>query len=276
MKIKVGNWKVDSKTLMRIEWRFPFPKIIFHEKFEKQVKWTLRILTLIGIGTSVISLPTIWSLILSVCLVLIEQFFERIIFEYTVFIVQQFPDFEVDYNQWLTNGYLFPNPEYAEHYELFNHFGPAYKDKDYAIKFFTYLKSWNQNSFDDRDNNICLSFVLEDNNSYSTYLYANPKRKWLDEMFMSYREKNKYEKYGKKQQSFVVQMIYWKNLKLVDGSLFPKFLNDQPDKGKFYFMPFYMDNDTLVPIEEIKILKYEYQVRKRSELTKRNIEFYYK
>ncbi len=276
MKIKVGNWKIDSKTLMRIEWKFPFPKIIFHEKFEKQVKWTLRILTLIGIGTSVISLPTIWSLILSVCLVLIEQFFERIIFEYTVFIVQQFPDFEVDYNQWLTNGYLFPNPEYAEHYELFNHFGPAYTDKDYANKFFTYLKSWNQNSFDDRDNNICLSFVLEDNNSYTTYLYANPKRKWLDEMFMSYREKNKYEKHGEKQQSFVVQMIYWKNLKLVDGSLFPKFLNDQPDNGKFYFMPFYMDNDTPVPIEEIKILKYEYQVRKRSELTNRNIEFYYK
>jgi hypothetical protein len=54
MKIKVRNWKVDLSTLFRVEWRKPFPKIVIHEKFEKYVKWTLRILTVIGIGTSLV------------------------------------------------------------------------------------------------------------------------------------------------------------------------------------------------------------------------------
>ena len=176
----------------------------------------------------------------------------------------------------MTNGYLFPNPQYKQEYNLFNHFGPAYKDKKYAIEFFTYLKSWNQDSENDIDNNICLSFVLEDDKSYTTYLYANPNRKWLDKMFTDYREKTKYDKYGKNQQSMVMQMIYWKNLKLVDTSLFPKFLEEQKADEKFYFVPFYLDNDKLVAIEELKIAKYKYQIRNRKDLTKNDTEYHHK
>lgn len=276
MKLKVGDWELDNKTLFRIEWRKTFPKVILHEKFENKVKWTLRILAAIGIGTSLISLPPLYSLLLSIGLLLVEQFFEKILFEYTVFTVQPFPDFEIEYNQWLTNGYLFPNPEYKGKYELFNHFGPAYKTKEFATNFFTYLKSWNQDNDDDKDNNICLSFVLEDDKSYTTYLYANPKRKRLDTMFNEYRENTKYEIHGKNQQSLVMQMIYWKNLELLDTSHFPKFLQDQPDKGKFYILPFYMNNGRPIPIEELKISKYQYQLKHRKDLTKNDIEFHYR
>jgi len=274
MIIKVGNWEVDSTTLFRVEWRKPFPKIILHEKFETKVKWTLRVLTFVGVGTSVISLPPLYSLLLSIGLLLFEQFLERILFEYTVFIVQPFPDFEIDYEQWLTNGYLFPNSAYKD--ELLNHFGPVYMTKEYAIKLFTYLKSWNLDNADDNDNNICLSFVLENDNSYTTYLYANPDRKWLDTMFDEYIEKSKYEKYGKQQQSLVMQMIHWKNLELFDTSLFLKFINDQKTKGEYYFLPFYIDNGQPIPIEDLKICKYEYQLIKRDKLTKNDIEYHYK
>jgi hypothetical protein len=277
MKIKLGNWKVDSSTFFRVEWRKPFPKIILHEKFEKGVKWMLRILTLVGIGTSIISLPPLYSLLLSIGLVALEQLLERIIFEYTVFIIQPFPDFNIDYNQWLTNGYLFPNLKYKDQYELYNHFGPAYKTKDYAIKFFSYLKNWNQGEDDDVENNICLSFVIEPDNSYTTYLYANPNRKWLDPLFNKYHEKMKYEKYGKNQQSLVMDMIYWKNLKLVDTSLFPHFLKSQPTSGKFYFVPFYIDDkEHPISVEEMKICKYQYQVKSRNELTPSDVEYHHR
>ncbi len=276
MRLRVGNWKVDIATLVRVEWRRLFPKIYLHEKFENKVKWTLRWLTIIGIVTSIVSLSPIYSLLLSIGLVLTERFFEKIIFEYTIFIVQPFPDFKIDYNQWVTNGYLFPNPDYKDKYNLLNHFGPTYKDKEYAIKFFTYLSSWNQEGKDDKDNNICLSFVLEDDSSYTTYLYANPNRKWLDVMFNDYRESAKYEKYGKIQQSMVMQMIYWKGLDIVEGSLFPIFTKSQPETGDFFFLPFYLDNERPVPIEEIKILKHSYRLRNRKDLEKSDIEFYYK
>ncbi len=278
MKIRVGNWKIDSRTLLRFEWRKFYPKLIVHEKFEKKIKWTLRILTAIGIGTSIVSLPPVYSLILTLALLGIEQFFEKVLFEYTIFIIQPFPDFEVEYNQWLTNGYLFPNPDYQEEYNLKYHFGPTYKDREYAINFFEYLMAWNQvtNPTNDLDNNICISFVLEDDNSYTTYLYANPNRKWLDDMFNQYRKTVQLEKYGKNQQSMVMQMIYWKNIKIVEGTLFTKFINEQPQNGEFYFMPFYIENGTPVPIEGIKILKRHYNYRKRSEINENDIEYHYR
>jgi hypothetical protein len=277
MRLRVGNWRIALNTLIRVSWSRPFPKIHVHEKFEKQVKWILRGLTIIGIGTSILTLEPIQSFLLSIGLLLIEQFFERVIFDYSIFIVQPFPDFKVDLNQWVTNGYLLPaSPELQKQYNLLNHFGPAYKDKDYAIKFFTYLTSWNQGDNDDKDDNICLSFVLEDDNSYTTYLYANPNRKWLDEMFNDYKESAKYEKYGKEQQSMVMQMIYWKNLDIVEGSWFPIFIKAQPQKGQFFFVPFYMDNKKPIPIDEIKVLKYNYRLRKRADLTKADIEYYHK
>ena len=113
MKIKLGKWKIDTSTIVRIEWHKPFPKLILHEKYEKFIKWILRILTLIGIATSIITLPPVYSLLLSIALLLIEQFFERTVFEYSIFYVFNFPDFEIDYSQWTTSGYflLTSNPQ---------------------------------------------------------------------------------------------------------------------------------------------------------------------
>lgn len=253
MKIKIGDWKVDSRTLIRVEWRKYYPKLVIHEKFEKYVKWILRILTFVGILTSFLVLPYVAGIIVTLSLFVIEQFFERTLFEYSVMILQPFPEFEVDYNQWLTNGYFLLNPEVQDHDGYYNYFGPAYADKDYAIKFFSYIRSWNQDEDIDDENNICISFILEEDNTYSTFLYANTERKWLKRMFTDYEKAMQVEKYGKAQQSMIVQMIYWKNLKIVEGMFFTKFLAQQKNDDKFYFAPFYIDNDNLVLIDELKV-----------------------
>ena len=278
MKIRIGSWKIDSRSLIRIEWGKFYPKLIVHEKFEKKIKILLRLLTAIGIGTSIISLSPVFSLMLAIVLLGIEQFFEKVLFEYTIFVVQPYPDFEIEYSQWLTNGYLFPNPEFKEKHNLIYHFGPAYKTRDYANKFFEYLKSWNQaeNPSEDLDNNICLSFILEEDNSYTTYFYANPNRKWLDHMFYHYRKNNQLKLYGKNQQSMVMQMIYWKNLKIVEGTSFTKFIDEQPENKEFFFAPFFIENGTPIVLEKSKILKKHYSLKKRSELNKEDVEYHYK
>ena len=35
MKIKLENWEIDTSTFVRIEWHKPFPKLVLHEKYEK-------------------------------------------------------------------------------------------------------------------------------------------------------------------------------------------------------------------------------------------------
>lgn len=275
MILKVAKWEADSKTFIRKEWREGFLKLVLPEKFAGKVKRSLRLLTLLSVGASVLILPFVFSLLVSLVLVLAALFIEKRLLDYAVFILQPFTDFEIEEEQWVTNECIFPVPDDKYKYDLFNHFGTAYNSKVYAIKFFTYLKSWNEGNFDDTANNICLSFVLEDNNSYSTYLYANPQRNWRDTVFQHYREQMKQEKFNPSQEpgSLVNEIIYWKNLK--ESPLITQFLKDQPQIGKYYFLPFYIDNGQPVPIVELKITKYQYQVKHRKDLTKNDIEYYY-
>jgi len=276
MRIRVGNWKIDISSLIYIQWRFPFPKVYLHEKFNNTAKWITRGLTLVGIMVSIISLPPEISFAVALALAGLDLLIEKLVFTYSVIIVQPPPGFEFDTSQWVTNGYLFPNPEYKEQYGLINHFGPTYRDRDYAIQFFEYLMSWNQGSNDDPDNNICVSFVRELDESYSTYIYANPDRKWLDEAFLAEKEKLAYDKKGKIQQSMVMQMIYWKNIKIIDGTLWGHFINDQPENAPFFLAPFYMVDDRPECIEQLKIKKYTYTLKLRNELTTSDAEYYHR
>jgi hypothetical protein len=274
MKFKVGNWKIDSKSLVRIHWGKYYPKLIIHEKFEKHIKWILRILTGIGIITSFLTLPYWAGIATTLLLFGIGQLFERTLFEYSVMILQPFPDFEIEYDQWLTNGYFLLNPEFGNNDGYLNYFGPAYSDKEYAIKFFNYIRSWNQDKDIDEQNNICISFIIESDVSYSTFLYANPKRKWLDQKFANYKENVKLDKYGKQQQELVMQMVFWKNLKMKKNMFFHKFRAQQKENEPFYFAPFCAE--TKRPIEELRVWKTHYKIKGRSELTPNEIEYYYK
>ncbi|MDC1167439.1 hypothetical protein OAT36_00845 [Flavobacteriaceae bacterium] len=276
MKFRLGNWKIDSKSLVRVHWKKYYPKLIVHEKFEKPVKWILRILTIIGIATSFLTLPYWAGIVMTFVLFGIEQFFERTLFEYSVMILQPFPDFEIDYDQWLTNGYFLLNPEIEDHDGYLNYFGPAYADREYAIKFFNYIRSWNQDNDEDEDNNICISFIIESDVSYSTYLYANPDRKWLDPMFAEYKKSVELEKYGKQQQSMVFQMVFWKNLKMKKGMFFHQFREQQKNDEPFYFVPFYIDNGNPIPVQELRVWKTHYKIKGRSELTPDEVEYHHK
>lgn len=277
MKIKLGDWKVDTSTFIRIEWNKPYPKLVLHEKFEKGVKWILRILTLIGITTSILTLPLIYSLLLSIILALIGQFFERIIFEYSVFYISPLPDFDIDDSQWLTSGYLLLNGEnrklLTEGYH--NHFGPAYKDKNYAIRFFNYLRGWNDNQSIDFNNNICVSIIIENDEKYSVYLYPNIHEKKLDEYFPKYKKDMALKKYGKQQQELVMQILFGKK-NINQGNFFKQFIDDLKVSNEYYFTPFYVDNGNSIIIEELKILKSAIKIKNRNDLTIKDLEYHFK
>lgn len=278
MRFKVGNWKVNLSSLFRFEWRKYYPKLIIHEKFEKQINWILRFLSLIGVVLSFIMLPYYVGIIVTITIFAVETFVEKALFEYSVMIIQPFPNFKVEYDQWITNGYFLVNEEIKGHENFPNYFGPAYKDENYAYNFFSYIREWNQDKDKDLENNICISFIYESDMSYTTYLYANPKRKWLSETFSNNEDRMKLEKYGKQQQSLVMQMVYWKNLKMTNGMTFTKFIESQKNKKnkEFYFAPFIHKDGKLGYIDELKILKMNFKAKGRSELTKKEIEYHFK
>lgn len=167
MKIRVGKkLKVPLNTVIRLQWRKFYPQLVIHERFEKYVKWTLRFIAFVGIAASVISIDTWYiSLVLALVIFGVEQYLERIIFEYTSFVVQPFPDFKVDLNQWASNGFEIPT---VTDQNLRCYFGPAYLDEEYARKFFSYLRSWNDDEQEDPENVVCVSFIIEPDQTYTT------------------------------------------------------------------------------------------------------------
>lgn len=276
MKIKKGNWKINLKSFFRIEFKGIVPKITIHEKFEKIVKWILRLLSLIGILTSFISFDYITGIIISLLIFVIERILEKIIFEYTIFYIPTFPDFDIKYEKWLSTGYYILEEE-DRHLLLegsYSYMGPLYEDKEYAEKFFSFIKSWNNFESFDKENNINISIIIENNKQYSMYLYPNYSQHILDKFFKKHKKNLALEKYGKTQQELVMQFVFWyKNLN--QGDFFHRFIEDYKISKHFYFVPFYLENNNLNMIKELKILKTQIKIKNRNEINKNEIEYHY-
>lgn len=277
MKIKISkDLKINTNTLFRLEWRKWYPALVIHEKFESVVKWTLRIIAFIGIAMSVITIQIWWvSLSIAVGIFLIEQFLERAIFEYTAMVVQPYPDFDVDYSQWKTNGFMIPTERNDSDLA---HFGPSYLDEEYAIKFFKYLRSWvNDNSNDDIENTLITSIVIEPNARYTTYIYPNIGRKRLDYMFKFIEATNKLEKYGKRQQNFVMQLIFWHTLDFKDGYYIKRFLDYRKPDEPFMFTPSVIQPFGFPPkfLFGCSIKKYHLKIKNRQDIKKNEIEYHF-
>lgn len=276
MKLKVEDGLyVDSKTIIRIEWRKFYPVLILADKYENYIKWILRVLAIVGIATSLISINK-WYFNLGIALLIfaIEQFFERIIFEYTTIVVQEYPDFEIQTELWKSNGFMMT----AERDDVnLPYIGPAYSDSDYSKKFFKYLKNWCDNKDFDDENKIVLSFILEEGNYYTTYLYANPERKNVKHLFDFLGIINRFEKFNKSQQKLLIQLMFWNKLPINDGYSIKVFLDRYKPGDKFYLTPFLVENGVNVKevYAKLAILKDTYKIKKRIELTPSDIEYHH-
>lgn len=271
--MKKGKWRISLKSLIWFRWQNHLPRLVIHEKYERQVKWILRILAITAIATSLLAFE-VWYLKLSfaLALFLIEQFFERAIFQYTSIYFQPFPSFTIEGEKWTDMGFAYPeNPQPNE----LNVVGPVFSDKEYAHNFFNLLRQWNYQQSEDKDNNICLSFILESENQYSVYFYPNLKRKTVGEFFEEAEQQQKLKKFGKEHQQLVGQMIFCKIFRYGEGLGLKRFLEIQSEDKPFWLKPFITKADRTFEMiwEEEPILKYHFKCKKGKELSKGEVEY---
>lgn len=271
--MKQGKWRVSLKSLIWVRWQKYLPRLVIHEKYEKRVKWISRIVAIVAIVSSALTIER-WYIGLSLALsiFLVEQFLERAIFLYTSIYIQPLSDFTIEKEKWTEMGFAFPkNPQPNE----LNVVGPVFSDKGYAHKFFNLLRDWNYRQPEDINNNICLSFISENEMQYSVYLYPNLKRKSVGLFFKQAEEQQKYEKHGKEHQQLVMLMLFCKVFRYGEGPSLKRFLEIQPKNKPFWLKPFLkLDNGTLQMIyEEDPILKYHFKAKRREELRKNEVEY---
>lgn len=267
MKIKVGNWDVNTKTLIEFKKEKGIPRLYVHEKFEKPLKWIVWIIS----ATSFIAIfITVDNYFISVGIGLtlfgLSFLFDRAIVKYTAIVVQPPPEFEIDYSQWY-NVMTVSNPDYKKNVNVV---GFIYKDMEYGKRFFTYLKGWNFGKADDKDGNIILSIVEESNGAFTFYVYANPARKNLDKMFKVNELENflKKSKVGKVQEELVMEMSYWHTIKYTDDNHMRDFLKNQPMNERFMFVPAQRTEQGYEIDVDSQIILKGYKYAKRSDLHK--------
>ncbi len=247
----------QRKGFIDIEIEKKIPRLILNKKYKNTVSWILRITVLIGIMTSVITLPWYFSLILSMFLLLFEQILERVIFLYHTLYIQSIP-FDYNSSDWL--GMLFGVPLVrGSNFKL----GMVFDTEENARKIFKCLESWNQDKTEDVENNINISFIIEDENEYSVYIYPNPNKKIMEKLSKKVSKNN--EK-NERHQQLIMQVVFCKPFDYNASSYFTLF-KERYVTGVIFEFGAYVMSDLTKPVEGTKIIfKRDLKIKKREEL----------
>ena len=272
----MGNagWRVSLRSLVSVRIRGGIPRLVVHEKYHGYVKWTLRGLAVLGIASSVIMFPEwYWALGFAIVLFLMQLSLGKAVVQYSTIFVQPQPDFVYDPAEWRAMAFAFPDPPAPD---LLNVVGCAFGSVEYARKFFRLLAAWNNEAPEDRDDNIRLTFVIENDSEYSVYLFPSPDRAIVRQSMEDVRRDLKLEKYGKEQQQLVLHTIFCKRFPYSASCHLAQFVAQQPPDRPYWLKPFLWERDGTIKalFDEPSILKWRFKCARRDDLGKHDVEYH--
>jgi hypothetical protein len=251
------------------------PCLHIHEKNELKVKWAIRIITVVGIATSIFTLHWTASLILSIVLTSISLYLEKTTYYYTSMYIQSLPNFKYDSSKWLSMLYCVLDKQTSESKKgHLNIVGLVFNDEIYAKNMFELFKSWNHGSCDDCENNIKLSFII-DEDKYYVYIYPSLEKRRIKQFHEDTEEENKLNKYGKEHFGLIVQLIICKHFSTLYGYGLEVFIDNQDFDKPFLIAPFInTDKGNPIPLFNIEPIRlYHYKAKNKYELTDDDFEF---
>jgi len=258
---------ISIETVRVFGGRLAVPQLRMPAGLKPYMNWTLRLLTGVGLISSLIAIPIpILSFGFAVALLGIEQFLERTGFAYAIIYMQPFPTFRYEPEMWAAMGYAFP-----EDREALSVVGPAFRSEEFANQFCSLLRSWNYGQKIDQDNNVCISFIIESPDLYSVYIYPNPRRVSVTEFFDEAEESlDPSQTYD----HLVVQPVFARSFSRQDAML-DQFLESQRERVQFWLRPFSLrNNETPEMLWDIEpIGKAHLKFRQREELSGNDVEF---
>lgn len=286
--IKVRNklilWNNKRRTIIKLETKGKkIPHFVISAKYENYIKWALRILTGIGILASIITLKWYLALPLSVILVIIERVLETIAFQLISIYVQPIPEWDND--QWLAM--VFCKIKEAKH------LGMLIQTQDQAIKLYNCILQWNYNELIDKEDNIKLTFVIEEDNTYTTFLYPSHERRSIK----AFKEKVEYDMFKRKEmkehQQILISITFCKAFPYQPNSSLKDFEKEYKPNTPFAFGVYYLakplsdlaegkpfriryTGQNVKPVGEKPIIKFHAKILRAEELTKKDYEYHYR
>jgi len=218
------------RTFVDLRWEGLRPRLVLLERFEPHVRWTLRGLLVTGILASVFKFTSATGLTLSLCLTGIELLLERTLFRYTSLYIQALPDFHYDPDKWSSMAFLLGSGT------LLNAVGFVFTDRNYASKMFGLFRAWNHGGDDDPENNIRLTFVI-DEDKYWIYVYPSFRKKTVRHFFRSMARRSRTDKRGKEHLGLIAFAMFCKAFATAPSFALGHFLEAQRKGQPFLLIP---------------------------------------
>jgi hypothetical protein len=248
-----------------VEIRSKIPRLVVSEKYESSIKWILRAVIAGGIVTSVVAFPWYVGLFVAVVLVIVEQTLERAIFRYASMFVQPLPDFAYDPDEWTGMAFSGPLPDGRRIV------APIFRSEPYARKFLELIRAWNYGEDRDADNNIRLSFIVEDAEQYSIYLYASTERRGISQFKEAVETEARSEKPGREHFQILIGIVFCKMFDYGPESHFERFRQSHPADVPILLTTAHQDGDQVTLLDN-PILKSHWKIKGRKELSSDDFE----
>ena len=259
------------RMYVNVRWDRWRPRLVFPERYEKRVKWVLRLIFLAGIATSVLAFDQwYYNLTLALALAGAEQLLERCVFTFSTMYVLPGLDFPFDETEWKAMVFA---PLSLNSPGLI---GVVFATEAYARRFFDLLVSWNGGQLEDASDNIHISFVTEDNGDFTVCIYPTPQRDAFDAFLADVRDSTRAERPGKEHIPLLVSRHFAKRVPLGPMPSFGAFFRNQAPGQPFVVLPYtWIGNQQAQAIDGVHpIVKYHFKYRKRSDLRDDELEKY--
>ncbi len=264
------KWHQRGPPLVR--WERGLPKLVLWPRYERPVRWSLRLATAAGILVALVNLPTGPDFAVAVILAALDWFLERSIFLFTALHVTPLPHFEYDSKQWESMAYLFlgsPDEPDSTPYAV----GLVFHDEEYATRFFELLRAWNSGENDDTRNNVCLSLITDEDRYFvllsPSFSRPDVRRSWRDLRSAARRA-------DKKREPFLItmSMVICKEFSAMAGYSLGRFVDKYRQGRPFDLVPLLHGPEEILPIPTIApIRKYHLKAKTRSYLKTDEFEY---
>lgn len=241
------------------------PKIHVNDKYEKDIKLILRIITFIGVLSSVFAFP-VWylNLVLAIFLILLEQFLEKAVFMYYAFYISAIPEYKSeDWKGMVWVNSINPSENYFE-------IGIFFSNREAATRIFSTIKHWSKNGYDDKDNMVQVSIIINKSDYYHVYIYPNVD---LDPDYISFKEKMNKEKPNKENHTDFMSIMLCKGFDY-STSTFPRFQEAYKNGENYYLYAYVLENNKPVKLSGLGYIKKNVlKIKNEDELTQKDREY---
>jgi hypothetical protein len=163
--------------------------------------------------------------------------------------------------------------------------GMVFKDESCGKKIFDGITNWNYNKREDSENNIQISFILEKDDTYTTYIYPSEERRTIvntlanlerdaeKEMLEDIKRKEKPD--VKEPRLLIMGQVLNKNIPNPKNSNFMKFISTFSEGDRFEFGAYTLLGDNPKQISGIEpIFKSYLKIKRRCDLSSDEIEYF--